>query len=141
MSRPSTYTDEVFQQILEELRKGTFLAVICRGEGMPSDETVRNWLRAKPELGNAYDQAKLIGEDAIALECLEIADDGSRDYKPNADGGVFADHDHIQRSRLRIDTRFKLLKCFNPKRWGDKIEHAGNADQPVTVIIRKLTDA
>ena len=33
--------------------------------------------------------------------------------------------DHVQRSRLRIDTRLKLLAKWNPRKYGDKLAHTG----------------
>jgi len=41
--------------------------------------------------------------------------------------GILADTDHIQRSKLRVETRLKLLAKWNPRKWGDRqqIEHSG----------------
>lgn len=32
------------------------------------------------------------------------------------------DTEHIQRSKLRVETRLKLLAKWNPKRYGDRID-------------------
>ncbi len=65
-----------------------------------------------------------------ADEALEIADDGSNDWmkRQGEDGEVHViyDHEHIQRSRLRVDTRKWLLSKVLPKVYGDKPQHTGD---------------
>jgi hypothetical protein len=79
----------------------------------------------------AIARAREEGFDAIAREALEIADDGRRDYVPLENGGLAVDHDHIARSRLRVDTRLKLLAKWDPKRYGERIQHANDPDNPM----------
>ena len=51
------------------------------------------------------------------------------------DGGaiVVADHEHIQRSKLRVDTRKWAMARMAPKRYGDRImqEHTGADGGPI----------
>jgi hypothetical protein len=44
------------------------------------------------------------------------------------DGREVVDHDHIQRAKLRVETRKWMLGKMAPKKYGDKqqIEHSGN---------------
>jgi len=133
MGRPSLYTEDLIIEICERLSMGEPLAVICRDEGKPHPSTVREWMEIRPEVSRAIARAREDGEDWLAAECLGIADDGSRDYTVSEDGREVPDHDHIQRSKLRIDTRLKLLAKWNPKKYGDRqtVEHeagAGMAD-------------
>lgn len=126
--RPSKYTPELLTTICERLSKGEALAVICRGEGMPAYRTVKDWQDEQSERGlqvsAAIARAREEGYDAIAMEALGIADDGRRDYQVMEDGREVVDHDHIARSRLRVDTRLKLLAKWDPKRYGDKVQLA-----------------
>jgi hypothetical protein len=67
---------------------------------------------------------------------MEIADDSRNDYidRLNSDGEVIGkqlDAEHVQRSKLRIETRLKLLAKWNPKRYGDKMTLAGDPDAPL----------
>jgi hypothetical protein len=91
---------------------------------MPAVRTVSDWKEAHPSFSADFARAREEGEDYLAAECLEIADDGSNDYvtKKNANGTEYeaVDHDHIQRSKLRIETRLKLLAKWNPKKYGDR---------------------
>lgn len=141
MGRPSSYTPELVESICARLAEGEPMTVICRDEGMPAPRTVRDWEASMPEVSAAIARAREEGEYVMAEDCLQIADDGRRDYQVLDDGREVVDHDHIQRAKLRIDTRLKLLAKFNPKRWGDKIQHAdadGGKIEPATFILQPV---
>jgi hypothetical protein len=103
--------------------------VICRDKGMPDPSTVWDWQQGDSERARDVSQriarARDEGFDAMAREALAIADDGTRDYVLG-ENGVLVDHDHIQRSKLRVDTRLKLLSKWDPKRYGEKVQLADN---------------
>ncbi len=50
--------------------------------------------------------------------------------------------EHVQRSRLRVDTRKWILSKLAPKRYGDKLQHTGDGGGPIRVRpdLSKLTD-
>ena len=77
---------------------------ICRGEGMPDVRTVYRWLEAHDDFRQKYARARERQADVLAGQILEISDDGSRDTIQTEDGEV-VNHEHIQRSRLRVDSR------------------------------------
>lgn len=110
---------KVTAAICARLATGEPMAVICRGLGVPV-KTVNDWRLQDESIRAQFDDARDLGFDAIAHECLTIADDGRRDYTVDEDGREAVDHDHIQRSKLRIDTRLKLLAKWDPKRYGEK---------------------
>lgn len=109
---------EILDKIIYRLREGEPLAAICRDPDMPSASVVYEWCDADPGAAGAIARARELGEDAIALDILRIADGKSpiEEGKPS----------DAQRDKLRVDTRLKLLAKFNPKRWGDstQIKHA-----------------
>jgi hypothetical protein len=72
--------------------------------------------------GERYARAKEIAAHMLAEEIAEIADDGSRDYTVTEDGREIPDHDHINRSKLRVDSRKWLLSKLLPKKYGDKVD-------------------
>lgn len=136
--RPSTYNPEVARMMCEQLSEGIPLREICRQEGFPMWRTVYLWMAKDPELNTAIARARDIGYDAMAEECLDIADNAGNDWMARLDAegvqvGWQVNGDHIQRSKLRIETRLKLLAKFNPKRYGDKIVHAGDDVNPVVI--------
>jgi hypothetical protein len=137
--RPSTFTQEIADAICERMAKGEPLAVICREDAMPCASTVWRWQQERPELSQAIARAREVGFDVIAAECLQIAEDGTNDYvtKEKPDGSTYEalNGEHVQRSKLRIETRLKLLAKWDPKRYGDKVAVTGGdpeqGDKPV----------
>lgn len=128
--RPTKQSPEIMEEIFRDIAEGITLAEICRREHMPDRSTVYDWLKADDNLSQRFARARELGFDRIAEETLEIADDGSNDWmkRRRQDGSTeeVVDAEHIQRSRLRVDTRLKLLAKWDPKRYGDKLELGGS---------------
>lgn len=102
---------------------------------MPNKSTVLRWLRNFPEFRVQYTQAR---EDLLehwAEQIVDISDDNEKDtiVITNEDGSsqVKVDHDHINRSRLRVDTRKWLLSKLGAKKYGDKL----NVEAEITVSL------
>lgn len=130
--------DAIIENVLARVGKGEPLAAICRGEGMPCVSSVYDWLNQDEAMAGRFARAREEGFDALAAECLEIADDPSKDYRTNDRGELLVDSDHIQRSKLRIETRLKLLAKWDPKRYGDKLE-VGGAGKDGAILIQAVT--
>jgi len=131
--RPSEYTAEIASAICRRLAEGKSLRSICREEGMPAESTVRLWAMEDREGFSAhYTRSRELGYLAMADELLEIADDGVNDTYAKEDGTEIVNHDHIARSRLRVDTRKWMLSKALPKIFGDKVTniHEGG-DKPI----------
>ena len=71
-------------------------------------------------------RARELQMESWAEELKEIAEDGCNDWMERrvADGSIeqVLDHEHVQRSKLRIDTLKWLMSKFAPKRFADKVE-------------------
>lgn len=119
--RPSKYTPELAKEICDRLSEGTPLAEICRDEHMPAVRTVSDWKTSHPDFSADFAHARDEGYDAIALQCLQIADETEFDTIPTKEGDR-ANTEWISRSKLRVETRLKLLAKWDPKRYGDKLE-------------------
>lgn len=130
--RPSIFTNEIADEICRRLSDGETLREICRDDRMPHWTTVYDWKHANEALSLRIAGARELGEEAIAQECLAIADTpkiGIRTtVKPS--GTETTETDMIEHRRLQIDTRLKLLAKWNPKKWGDKLAVGGAADLP-----------
>ena len=131
--RPSTYTQEIADEICAGLAEGKSLRTVCRAEHLPCVATVFNWFRTKEGFLEQYTRAKEESADALTDEMLDIADDGTNDWSKQQlgeDGPEIEvlNKEHIQRSRLRIETRKWLASKLKPKKYGDKVttEHTGN---------------
>jgi len=136
MGRPSKRTPEVISRILDGLSAGTPLAVICRQDDMPATNTVHDWGKADPELSAAIARARETGFDVIAQDALAIADDGTRDTI-ETDQGPIMDKEWVARSKLRVETRLKLLSKWDPKRYGERLAIAGDETSPLHLTISK----
>ena len=131
--RATLRTPEIETRIIEGLCDGVPLRELCRQDGMPNWRTVYDWISADEELAARIAHARDLGFDAIAEDILDIADDGTNDWveRKRKDGSVdtVMDSEHVQRSKLRIETRLKLLAKWAPKKYGDKQQvEVGNKD-------------
>jgi hypothetical protein len=124
--RQSTFNDKDAAEIVSRLSKGEPLTIICRDDWLPCDDTVRNWADANPAFARDIARAREAGFDAIALEALAIAD--ATEYDTKIVGAVGEEREvpnseWISRSKLRVETRLKLLAKWDPKRYGERLEH------------------
>ena len=131
----TTYTKEIADSICEQLSIGVPLREICRQEGYPKWRTVYDWLAKDEEFAARFAHARDVGHEALAQECLDIADNAENDWmlRENKDGSESwqLNGEHVQRSKLRIETRLKLLSKWNPKKYGDKVTLAGDEANPI----------
>lgn len=118
MARPTVRTPAIEAAILDGLREGTPLAELCRREGMPSDESWRNWCKGDAGLAEAYAGAREAGFDAIAAQVIPIIDN--------------VDEEPASR-RVRAEYRLKLLAKWDPKRYGDKLDVSSSDGSMVPV--------
>jgi len=129
-------TDELFDEICERMVNGESVRSICQDDHMPAISTLMKILRTNPNRTSQYALAMQMRADAMFEEVLNIADDGSNDFMmKNADDPTsFAlNGEHVQRSRLRVDTRKWALGRMNPKKYGEKTFIGGVEDAPVKV--------
>ena len=125
----SLYTPELADEICERLSKGEPLAEICRDPYMPAVRTVSHWKDAHPDFKERFLQARDDGFDAIAADCLRIANtplegttETTKEWGTEVKKGDMLDH-----RKLQIETRLKLLAKWDPRRYGElqKVEHSG----------------
>ena len=122
--RPSKYDPEIARIICEQLSEGIPLRQICRdNDGFPAWRTVYDWMGRDEALSASIARARDIGYDAIAEECLQIADTlefGQRQVMTD-EGTATTVEDMLGHRKLRIETRLKLLAKFHPTKYGDKL--------------------
>jgi hypothetical protein len=120
------------------MREGESLRAICRSEDMPGRTTVLRWLENNEVFRGQYERAREALIEHWGEEILEISDDGTNDYMERQKGEDVervANGEHIQRSRLRVDTRKWLMSKLAPRKYGDfmRNEHSGPDGGPVVV--------
>ena len=91
-----------------------------------------------------YAKARDAGLEEMADELLEITDDASNDWMERHDPdnpGFALNGEHVQRSRLRVDTRKWILSKLAPKRYGDRLELGGKVEGGFALVIHQRKDA
>lgn len=143
VGRPTDYTQELADKICAQLAQGDSMRTVCVADDMPAMTTMFRWLREKPEFKQQYEKAKEEAADALAEDMLDIADDASNDWmvvhrKDDSEGWQL-NGEHVQRSRLRIDTRKWIAAKLKPKKYGDKLDMTTNGKDLPTPILGGLT--
>jgi hypothetical protein len=127
MGRPSSYAQEVADQICDRMIEGESLNKICADDEMPARVTVYRWLEANPAFRDKYAHAREAQAHYYFELIRDIAFDDEGDFFIE-NGKMVADHARVQRARLKVDalkwTSSKLL----PRIYGDK--PAIEADTP-----------
>lgn len=136
--RPSKYDPEIARVICEQLSEGIPLRQICReNDGFPAWRTVYDWMTRDDALGSAgvglsasIARARDIGYDALAEECLQIADTPQFGQKQvmSDEGATTTIEDMLGHRKLQIETRLKLLAKFHPTKYGDRVAIEGVKD-------------
>ena len=126
-----TYNREpLIAEICERLAEGETLASICSDPHMPEARTVRGWALADERISSAIASARVLGFDAIAEECLQIANTPQQGETITSKewGEERKTGDMLEHRKLQIWTRLQLLAKWDPKRYGDKqqVEHSGH---------------
>ena len=145
--RPTEYSESKAAEICGKLSMGISLRTVCKDENMPSTTTVYNWFNKHPEFLAQYARAKEESADALVEEMLDIADDGTNDYMQTLDGngeptGAWSlNGEHVQRSKLRIDTRKWVASKLKAKKYGDKIQQevSGPDGGEIKIITSDMT--
>lgn len=135
--RRSRYTAPLGKAICKMLAGGLTLRQVGSRRLMPPESTIRSWaLNLQHPFAAQYTRARELGYHGMADEIVDIADDGTNDWMERKQGDdtiTVVDHEHISRSKLRIDTRKWLLSKALPKVYGDKstVEHTGKDGGPI----------
>lgn len=143
IGRPSKYTADLAGEICARIADGQSLREVCRDEEMPAKSTVMLWLRDKEGFSDQYAQACEARADYWADEILEIADDATNDWmmrKSGDDEIEVANHEHVSRSKLRVDARKWLMSKMAPKKYGDKVTTEHTGELGIRRIEREIID-
>lgn len=134
--RPSIFTQELADNICEQLAMGISMRTVCLADDMPAIATVFKWFRTKPEFLSQYARAKEESADALFEETVDIADDSLKEAHaadPKASGAV------VQAMRLRVDTRKWMMSKMKPKKYGDTIDVTSGGEKLPTPIYNGIS--
>lgn len=134
-AREGSLLSPVQMEICQRVMAGESMRRICRDEHMPAQSTVFEWLASDLQFRTAYQIAKQLLAETLADDMLEISDDSSGDFIEGEDGPAF-NAEHVQRSKLRVDTRKWLASKLAPKRYGDstalRVDGLGDQGRPMS---------
>lgn len=128
LGRPSVFTEEIANTICGRISSGESLRQICKSDELPNASTVYAWLldSDKKTFQDNYARARAAQAENLFEELLEIADDSTNDYMKKIIGNdveiEVLNHENINRSRLRVDTRKWYISKVLPKKFGDKLD-------------------
>jgi len=132
LGRPTEKVDPIeAARICEWIAHGKTLREYCRKKGSVQWRTIYKWLDKDEQFRAAFARARDTGCEILFEECLELID--TPPTMCGSDGNERIDPAFINWQKNRVETRFKMLSKFNPKRFGDRlgVEHDGGIDLTV----------
>lgn len=125
VGRPTIYSPEFAKKIFN-LISATTISIQRLTEihdWMPARSTMIEWINEHPEFSIMWQEAKKQRAHLYVEEAMDISDDGSNDYMEsfNKDGDPITklNTEHIQRSKLRVDTRKWVAGKYLASIYGD----------------------
>jgi hypothetical protein len=131
MGRPTTYTQELADDLIEHMAGGRSVASWCAKDGHPHVATVLRWTAAHPDFREAYARAREFHADAIFDEIVDIADDKTGDWI-ETDKGMRYNPEAAARSRVRVEARLKVAGRLNPQRYSERVGLEIDDKRPAT---------
>jgi hypothetical protein len=135
IGRPTKWTQEIEDDICARLSRGEPLRAICRTEGYPEWNTFYSWMERSEALSARVALAREHGVEAIAQDTLAMIDAPPQLVVDN-NGVSRIDPAYVQWTKLRTEQRMKLLACWSPNRYGNRVQVAGDKDNPLQVNIQ-----
>lgn len=123
--RPTRYSKELSAKFCSMIALGNSLRSVVQMKGMPGHTTVYRWLQQHEEFREHYAHAKEDSGDSDADKIEEIAEKVLRgEVDPQA-------------GRVAMDAYKWTAGKKRPKKYGDRMQLAGDADSPLTVNLVK----
>lgn len=125
------YTPELGEAICERLKDGVSLLQTCRELNI-KESTVRWWALEIPEFSANYARARELGDDAEFERLTEMAAE-----EPRLTAQGFVDSGWVTWKKNQIDTHKWSLARKRPKKYGDKLQHSGDDDNPIQFVVTR----
>lgn len=124
MSRPSAYTPEVADAIIDGIMDGLSMVKVCEREGMPHRATVLRWMEADPAFATRCAHARVLQADLMDDKILDVAE-ASTPETSAAD-------------RVKISAYQWRAAKLAPKKYGDKIELEHGVTNPLAALLGRI---
>lgn len=120
------FSSELLDNIFTDLASGLSLKRAALKHGLDKKElsSLYRLVRKDRAIREAYDEARELWAESFLDDNIDIADDSGDDRMDN--GKI--NHEVVNRSKLRIETRWRAMGAMVKKRFGDHkhIEHGGD---------------
>lgn len=135
------WTEEIENEIFGLLITGKSINSILgkdRANGLPGPDTFYKRLANDKDFSEKYARVAEIRERVIFEEILNIADTQEiGTIETVKEWGVeVKTADMIEHRRLQIDARKWMLGKMAPKKYGEKLELAGDQSAPLTIVVK-----
>lgn len=143
MGRPTIFNKHIADVICTRIAEGQSLREIVKTEGMPDRTTVYDWLIRDENFAHQYTRAREEQAETLADEIIAIADEQPEivaviDKKTGALIEHKLDGAYLQWQKNRIDARKWTAMKLKPKKYGDRLQVAGSADEPHKVQVEAV---
>ena len=140
----STYNTQMADIICIRLSEGESLKEIVKTEGVPNRATVYRWLLEQPAFCDMYTRAREEQADTLADEIIAIADESPEINEIRDKHGdvidIKIDSGYVAYQKQRIEARKWTAMKLKPKKYGDKLELAGDPNNPMKVEVQSEAD-
>jgi hypothetical protein len=118
------YTEALAAEICDHVAASNrSLKTLCRQHPhWPPPHMIFAWRRQHKSFDQIFRCAMQARAAECIFECVEIADDDSRDMVELPGGGTMPNNAAIRRDDLRIKTRERHAARLDPANWGEKID-------------------
>jgi hypothetical protein len=150
--KATPFNSVLAEDVINRIASGDPLWQICSEPGMPSRRVVLEWVRTVSSFGADYARARIAAVDAVYDDIDRISRDGGRDVIVEDIDGLRVertDHEHINRSKLIVDTLKWRAAHLRPDIFGDRLSHnlddkgnrlSGANRLEITVSMREPTE-
>ena len=126
MPAPLEWTDEIVARLCAEVSGGRAIIEVAAESWCPSEASIYRHMAADDEFRARIDAARAAQQEHEADACVRMADEATTD--------------DWQVVKLRIWARQWRASKLAPKRYGERVTHAGDADAPLTVQVVRMGD-
>lgn len=139
MAHSKEYKDKAFDRIIYDIEINALSTRKSIKKAGISNELFYQMIDSDEQKAKQYARACKERCEALADEIIDIADDTKND-KTIVDGVEMTNHEAINRSRLKVDSRKWLLSKLYPKKYGEKLDVTSDGDKLATAPIHISID-
>jgi hypothetical protein len=137
MGRPTIFTKELGNLICFRIAEGESLRQIVRTEGMPDRSAIYDWLLRHSNFADQYTRAREEQAETLADEIIAIADESPEiEQIKDKHGNILdlkIDSGYVAYQKQRIEARKWTAMKLKPKKYGDRLVHAGDSENPLEI--------